>query len=125
MRPAGRPVRSTAFDPFSCLLGVVGCVRSIPMCSRGRRVRSGAFGPFPYALGVVYGSSGSVHSRSPWGLFGCFRPIPMRPGGRTVRRYIPVRPSGRRVRLGAFAPFPYALGVVSVRLFHSRVPWGS
>ena len=51
-----------------------------------------------------------------------FRPILVRPGGHRVRRSIPVRPRNRWVRLGAFTPFTYALGVVRVCSVHSRVP---
>ena len=91
--------------------GLIGCVRSIPVRPRVCRGRSGPF----------------VHYRAPWGSshsFGCVRSIP-------------VRLSGRRFCSGAFAPFPYALGVVrvysvpvclgdpSVRSIHSRAPWVS
>ena len=68
-RPGGCLVHSGAFDTFPCALGVVGCVRSIPVlwgssCSfgcvwsitvlpGGRQVRSSEFGLLPCALGVI------------------------------------------------------------------------
>ena len=163
MRTGGSRVRSGAFGPFPCVLGVVGFVRVLSVDSRAPwvlsgfvRVRSfhsrapgvrsgspgvhsGTFGPSSVSFGyvrsipslpecgpvpsgalspflcahrvVVLVGAGSVHSRAPWGSYGCVRSIPARHGG-------------RRFRSG---PFPRALFVVVflwVLLVHSRAPLG-
>ena len=119
--------RSGEFAPLPYALGVVR-VRSVHSRAPWRSRRSIPVHPRG-CLGVVgFVQVPSVYSRAPWrssDLFGCFRPISVRPGSRRVRRYIPVRHRVRQVRSGAFASHPYALGLVRVRSVHSRAPWVS
>ena len=112
MRPMGRRVRSGAFGPFSCGLGIVVfirvhsvhyrapkgssdlfvCVRFIAVRRGGRGLCSCAFAPFSCTLGVV--RVRFVHSRAPWDSFGCVRSIPVRPGDHTVHSRSPLVSSG-------------------------------
>ena len=129
---------SGSFAPFPCVLGVIVCVRSIPVRRGGLwlrsvlsrvpwgsygslvfvrsipvrpGVRSGTFGPFPCALRD--GGVRSIHSRAPWGLSGSFGCI----------RHIPVRPGCRRVR-SVHSICPGIVRFVRVRSVHSYAPWG-
>ena len=136
-------------------MGMVGCVRSIPVRRGGRRARSGACGPFQSALGNVWFVRVlSAHSRCTLRVVGCVRSIHMSSRGRQVHLgafdpfqcalrvvgcgwSIPARPGGCQVSSisvrpgvssGAFGPFSCSMrgiGFVRVRLVHSIVPCGS
>ena len=108
VRPGCRRVRSCAFGPFPCALGVTGFVRVRSANSRAHGVGSGTLGPFPFFLRI----------RGPFGSSSSFVYV----------RSIPVRPGSRRGRSGAFGRFVCALRIAMffrVLSAHSRALCGS
>ena len=122
VRPEGIRVRSGAFSPFSCALGVGGFVRVRSVHSRQLWESSGSIGSdgtFPCSLGVVvlvgvrsvhsrahwFDRVSSVHSHTPWrssGSIGSVRSIPVLPAGRRVLRVRSVRSNAPLRSSGSF-----------------------